>query len=183
MLTSCAGIHQESLSIGFAGAVLRNDLQGVIANCTPQNASMPIQGEPAMVHAARSGNEDMIDVLHNNGAPLAVRDNQGRSLAYIAAINGHSSTAGKLAQLNGGSSADVAQANTELHRQKQAQLAAARQADVYWKSQSRSSSSSSSSGNGIEYRRHVCSRCGDDILGIGRGFFGNLCHRCKPRGF
>lgn len=125
-LSSCAVMYDGPMNEGFASAVTRNNLRGVMANVTPRNASVPIRGVPPMVYAASHGNEDMIDVLYNNGASLNVRNPRGQSLAYLAASNGHRSTASKLVALGSGSSSEVSRGSSEYQAEKAREAAAAR---------------------------------------------------------
>ena len=126
LLPSCAGVHDGALDQGFASAVTSNSINGVMRNCTPRNASLPIRGVPPIAYAAGFGNEDMIDVIYNNGASLNVRNPRGQSLAYLAAASGHRSTANKLVKLGSGSSADVSCGSFEYDARRASAAAAAR---------------------------------------------------------
>lgn len=77
-----------------------------------------------MAYAAGFGNEDVIDVLYNNGASLNVRNPRGESLAYLAAASGHRSTANKLVKLGSGSWGDVSR-GTSQYEERRASAAAA----------------------------------------------------------
>jgi hypothetical protein len=126
LLASCADLPGGATDSAFASAVTRNSISGVMRTCSPRNASVPIRGVPPMAYAAGFGNEDMIDVLYNNGASLNVRNPRGQSLAYLAASNGHRSTANKLVKLGSGSSADVSRGSSEYAEKRAATVAAER---------------------------------------------------------
>lgn len=126
LLASCADLPGGATDIAFASSVTRNNLSGVMRTCTPRNASVPIRGVPPMVYAASFGNEDMIDVLYNNGASLRVRNPKGESLAYLAASNGHRSTANKLVKLDSGSWGDVSRGSSEYAARRAREQAAER---------------------------------------------------------
>lgn len=128
ILVSCAEIHQGPMDARLALAVVKNNLQEVNRNVNPRNATMRIRDEQPIYWAAAYGNEDMIDVLYNNGASLNYRSSAGNSLAFIAAAGGHPSTADKLVQLGAGSPSDVSRGNAArartLERRKQETAAA-----------------------------------------------------------
>ncbi|MBE2283608.1 MAG: ankyrin repeat domain-containing protein [Prosthecobacter sp.] len=142
LLASCADFSGGAIDSAFASAVTRNNVTGVMRTCTPRNAAMPIRGIPPMAYAAGHGNEGMIDVLYNNGASIHVRNPRGQSLAYLAAANGHRSTAGKLVKLGSGTSADVAEGTRQYDQRRQQFLAASRSKS----SQSQRSKSTNSTG-------------------------------------
>lgn len=107
LATSCSTLHDKSMDVHLAEAAVRNNIAGVYRNVAPRNATMRIRDEEPIYWAALHGNEDMIDVLYNNGASLGYRSREGGSLAYVAASNGHASTAEKLVRLGAGASADL----------------------------------------------------------------------------
>lgn len=107
MLGACAGVQQGSFDAHLARAAVQNDLPGVYRNVNPRNATMRIRDEQPIYWAAAHGNEDMIDVLYNNGASLKYRSSSGRSLAYVAASHGHRATGSKLVRLGAGTPGDL----------------------------------------------------------------------------
>lgn len=126
LLSSCAGLHQASFDKAFASALLRNNTPGVYANCNAQNANYPLNGNPPIYYAASYGNDDAIDLLYNYGASLQARGRNGKSLAWAAAANGHTSTARTLVALNAGTSSDLASGAAAYRQKKAADAAAAK---------------------------------------------------------
>jgi len=125
VLCSCAELHQASFDRTFANAVIRNNTQAVYGNCTARNAVFPLNGLPPIYYAASYGNEDVIDLLYNHGASLQARSQQGKSLVYAAAANGHDQTARKLVVLKAGPASDLAR-GAAAYQQKKAAEAEAR---------------------------------------------------------
>jgi hypothetical protein len=158
MLSSCSGLHQASFDHAFAKAVIENNTRGIFANCTPRNASFPLNGTPPIYYAASYGNERAIDLLYNQGASLGSRSPEGKSLVYAAAANGHSTTARKLLALNAGTQSDLSLGASD-HRQQLAANARAEKlqmAALAWFVAAIASSGNSGGGNG----ESKCWRCG-----------------------
>lgn len=91
----------------FQESVLKNDVERAERWVKPEYVNTPIKGYPPVYYAAARGETDMLDMLTKHGA-LVTRKFDGRSLAYVAAANGHPDTAEELVGMGGGTSKDVA---------------------------------------------------------------------------
>jgi hypothetical protein len=90
----------------FQTAVVKGDVAAARHNLQQSWVEAPIHGAPPIYYAAISGNSAMIRLLVENGASVGTRPG-GRSLAYLAAANGHPGTAAELAEMGGGTSGDI----------------------------------------------------------------------------
>lgn len=126
LLASCSAMYEKSFNYALPHAVLKNNTQGVAANISPANAVVPFNGVPLIYYASLHGNEEVINLLHNNGASIKARGPQGKSLAYGAASGGHPATARKLIALGAGNSRDLAEGAAAYERKKAAQREANR---------------------------------------------------------
>lgn len=118
-LSACTELQSHSFDRAFAEAVVSNDTRTLFSTCNRTNATRPINGVQPIYYAANHGNEDAIDLLYNSGASLTTRSPEGRSLAYAAAVNGHSATAAKLVKIGGGSSSDLAAGRAQWQRNRE----------------------------------------------------------------
>jgi hypothetical protein len=91
----------------FQESVLKNDVERAERWVKPEYVNTPIKGYPPVYYAAARGETDMLDMLTKHGARVS-RKFDGKSLAYVAAANGHPNTAEALVDMGGGTSNDIA---------------------------------------------------------------------------
>lgn len=96
----------KSNKLKFQEAVVRSDTNAAARHIKSEYVNQSIKGYPPVFYAAINGNSSMVRLLVQHGASVG-RHIRGKSLAFIAAANGHTRTADDLVVLGGGSSSDV----------------------------------------------------------------------------
>lgn len=173
LLASCGAMYEKSFNYALPHAVLKNNTQSVAANISPANAVVPFNGVPLIYYAALHGNEQVINLLHNNGASIKARGPQGKSLAYAAASGGHPSTARKLIALGSGTTRDLADGAAAYERKKAAEREANRILAEGLKFLAAAMLGGGGGGGGDR-----CSMCGstNDV-----NYAGGVCYQCNIR--
>ena len=91
----------------FQESVVKDDVERAERWVKPEYVNTPFKGFPPVFYAAAHGNTGMLEMLTRHGARVTHRFD-GKSLAYVAAANGHPDTANALVDMGGGTSRDVA---------------------------------------------------------------------------
>jgi hypothetical protein len=147
----------KSRQLKFQEAVLKGRTRDANRYVDAKYVNTSIKGHTPIFYAAAQGNTAMVQLLVRNGASLRDRSSGG-SLAYVAAAYGYGDTARVLADLGGGTRADVARGSNvyaanreERRRQAQATNAVAL---AFIGAMMSSSASGGSSGNDSPYSQY-----------------------------
>ena len=142
----------KSGELRFQESVLQGDVRRAERWVKPEFVDAPIKGLPPVYFASAQGNTAMVELLAKNGANMKCRFNH-KSLAFVAAYYGHSTTANALVALHGGEEEDVSKghalyAANEAEHRREAKVATALALGAVVAMIESSSSSSSSSHSG-----------------------------------